>query len=177
MTARDEPKRLVAYLVGDTEGLRAYLAATLPDYMVPSAFVTLDAFPLSPNGKLDRAALPAPTVGAAPKDFVAPRTDAERKVAEAWQDVLGVPLVGAHDDFFALGGDSIRAVRALARLGGLPVHAMFEHRTVAALATALPENAPIPRSRATARYHSPPPNGGCSPSTAPPSRTPAWACG
>ncbi len=142
---RDEPKRLVAYVVGETTGLREYLAGTLPDYLVPSAFVALDAFPLTPNGKLDRAALPAPVVGDVPEGFVAPRTDDERRVAEVWADVLGVSPVGANDDFFALGGDSILAVRALGRLGGLPVRAMFEHRTVAALALALPTREPIPR--------------------------------
>ncbi|MBY8849756.1 amino acid adenylation domain-containing protein, partial [Saccharothrix sp. MB29] len=148
VVARDEPKRLVAYVVGrGTDGLREHLAATLPDYMVPSAFVALDAFPLSPNGKLDRAALPAPVVGEVPEGFVEPRTPAEHRVAGVWSDVLGTPLVGALDDFFALGGDSILAVRALARLGGLPVRTMFEHRTVAALAEVLPEHegAPIPR--------------------------------
>ncbi|MBB5954029.1 amino acid adenylation domain-containing protein/non-ribosomal peptide synthase protein (TIGR01720 family) [Saccharothrix tamanrassetensis] len=145
VVARDEPKRLVAYVVGGTDGLREHLSGTLPDYMVPSAFVSLDAFPLSPNGKLDRAALPAPVVGDVPEDFVAPRTEDERRVAQVWSDVLGVPHVGAHDDFFALGGDSILAVRALGRLGGLPVRAMFQHRTVAALAEVLPTHQPIPR--------------------------------
>ncbi|WP_407690800.1 amino acid adenylation domain-containing protein [Saccharothrix syringae] len=146
VVARDEPKRLVAYVVGDTAGLREHVAATLPDYMVPSAFVALEALPLSPNGKLDRAALPAPVVGEVPADHVEPRTPAERRVAEVWSDVLGVPVVGAHDDFFALGGDSILAVRALARLGGLPVRAVFDHPTVAGLAGVLPERdgAPAP---------------------------------
>ncbi|WP_425564008.1 amino acid adenylation domain-containing protein [Saccharothrix xinjiangensis] len=153
VVARDEPKRLVAYVVGATEGLREHLAASLPDYLVPSAFVALDAFPMSPNGKLDRGALPAPVVGEAPaghpgRGHAEPRTPAERRVAEVWSEVLGVPLVGAHDDFFALGGDSILAVRALSRLGGLPVRAMFDHRTVAELARALPVDrcAPIPRA-------------------------------
>ena len=145
--ARGEPKRLVAYVVGETEGLREGLAARLPDYLVPSAFVPMEAFPLTPNGKLDRDALPEPVVGDAPEDHVEPRTAAEHRVAAVWSDVLGVPRVGAHDDFFALGGDSILAVRALARLGGLPVRAMFEHRTVAALAEVLPaeDGTPIPR--------------------------------
>ncbi|MEU4805249.1 amino acid adenylation domain-containing protein [Actinosynnema sp. NPDC023587] len=142
---RDEPKRLVAYVVGAVDGLREGLAATLPDYMVPAAFVELDAFPLTPNGKLDRAALPAPVVGELPEDFVAPRTEEERRVARVWAEVLGVAHVGARDDFFALGGDSILAVRALGRLGGLPVRAMFEHRTVEALALELPVHEPIPR--------------------------------
>ncbi|NUT51681.1 MAG: amino acid adenylation domain-containing protein, partial [Saccharothrix sp.] len=152
VVARGEPKRLVAYVVGGTAGLRERLAATLPDYLVPSAFVPLEAFPLTPNGKLDRDALPDPVVGEVPEGHVEPRTPAERRVAEVWSDVLGVPRVGAHDDFFALGGDSILAVRALSRLGGLPVRAMFDHRTVAALAGALRDQdegrwdaAPIPR--------------------------------
>ncbi|WP_033442423.1 non-ribosomal peptide synthetase [Saccharothrix sp. NRRL B-16314] len=144
VVARDEPKRLVAYVVGATAGLRDHLAARLPDYLVPSAFVELDAFPLTPNGKLDRAALPAPVVGTAPEGHVEPRTPAERRVADVWSDVLGVPRVGALDDFFALGGDSILAVRALSRLGGLPVRAMFDHRTVAALAEALPDGTARP---------------------------------
>ncbi|ROP36112.1 non-ribosomal peptide synthase protein (TIGR01720 family)/amino acid adenylation domain-containing protein [Saccharothrix texasensis] len=145
--ARGEPKRLVAYVVGTAEGLREHLVSRLPDYLVPSAFVPLEAFPLTPNGKLDRDALPEPVVGDVPDDHVEPRTDAERRVADVWSDVLGAPRVGAHDDFFALGGDSILAVRALSRLGGLPVRAMFSHRTVAALAEALPDQdgTPIPR--------------------------------
>ncbi|KOX18393.1 hypothetical protein ADK67_36955 [Saccharothrix sp. NRRL B-16348] len=148
VVARGEPKRLVAYVIGETAGLRERLVARLPDYLVPSAFVALAAFPLTPNGKLDRDALPEPVVGDVPADHVEPRTAAERRVAEVWSGVLGVPRVGAHDDFFALGGDSILAVRALSRLGGLPVRAMFDHRTVAALAEALPDEdgAPIPRA-------------------------------
>ncbi|WP_367127293.1 amino acid adenylation domain-containing protein [Saccharothrix sp. HUAS TT1] len=167
--ARGEPKRLVAYVVGGTAGLREHLAASLPDYLVPSAFVALDAFPLTPNGKLDRDALPEPVVGDLPEGYVEPRTEAERRVAEAWSEVLGVPRVGAHDDFFALGGDSILAVRALSRLGGLPVRAMFDHRTVAALAEAVlghdrgedrtpirraPRGAPLPLSSAQRRLFS-----------------------
>ncbi|MGW4109866.1 amino acid adenylation domain-containing protein [Actinosynnema sp. NPDC004786] len=158
VVARGEPKRLVAYVVGepaladDVARLRAALAARLPDYLVPSAFVALGAFPLTPNGKLDRDALPEPVIGDVPEGFVEPRTDGERRVAAVWSDVLGVPNVGAHDDFFALGGDSILAVRALSRLGGLPVRALFDHRTVAALAGHLdgpaegrPDATPIPR--------------------------------
>ncbi|MFE9746689.1 amino acid adenylation domain-containing protein [Saccharothrix saharensis] len=148
VVARGEPKRLVAYVVGETGGLRERLAGRLPDYLVPSAFVALEAFPLTPNGKLDRDALPEPVIGdVVPEDHVEPRTPAEQRVAGVWSEVLGVPRVGAHDDFFALGGDSILAVRALSRLGGLPVRAMFDHRTVATLAAALPDrdSAPIPR--------------------------------
>ncbi|WP_373293242.1 amino acid adenylation domain-containing protein, partial [Saccharothrix coeruleofusca] len=152
VVARDDhggPKRLVAYVVGDTTGLREHLAASLPGYLVPSAFVALESFPLSPNGKLDRAALPAPVFGdAEPEGYVAPRTDAEREVARVWSEVLGVPLVGAEDDFFALGGDSVLAARVVARLGrGLPARALFDARTVSALARLKPTDAaPLPRA-------------------------------
>jgi len=121
----DEPghKRLVAYLVPvgdgeapDTPALRRFLAETLPDYMVPSAFVTLDALPLSPNGKLDRKALPAPDLGAGVAGaYVAPRTEAEAVLAGIWAEVLGVDGVGVEDNFFELGGDSILSLRIVSR--------------------------------------------------------------
>ncbi|HKN95691.1 MAG TPA: amino acid adenylation domain-containing protein [Pseudonocardiaceae bacterium] len=109
----DQPgvKRLVAYVVTDVghDELRTFLARSLPDYLVPSAFVVLDRLPLSGNGKLDRNALPAPE--AAPTgDHVEPATDTERVLARLWADVLGVERVGATDDFYALGGDSIRSL-------------------------------------------------------------------
>jgi acyl carrier protein len=84
--------------------------------MVPSAFVVLDALPLSPNGKLDRRALPAPDPGAAAAGaYVAPRTDAEATLAGIWAEVLGVERVGVEDNFFELGGDSIRSLRIASR--------------------------------------------------------------
>ncbi|GAA3887063.1 non-ribosomal peptide synthetase [Saccharothrix violaceirubra] len=129
--------RLVAYVVGDvpTEELRAHAARTLPDHMVPSAFVTLDRLPLNANGKLDRAALPAPHRTAA--GFAAPRTEAERLVADVWRDVLGLDEVGAEDNFFALGGDSILSIRVASRLRdrfAVSPRTLFDHPTVAALA-------------------------------------------
>ncbi|WP_285742219.1 non-ribosomal peptide synthetase [Lentzea sp. NBRC 105346] len=140
--AREEQglKRLVAYFVGDATAaeLRELVAGRLPDYMVPAAFVALEAFPLSPNGKLDRKALPAPVVGTETPGYVAPRTAAERTVAAAWSEVLGIATIGADDDFFRLGGDSVLAVKALSTLG-LPLRAIFDHRTVAELAAVLPE--------------------------------------
>ena len=121
-------KRLVAYVVGDEATIsmgriRAHLKETLPEYMVPSAIVTLRSLPLTPNGKLDRRALPAPDQ-ARPEleeEFVMPATDAERILAEIWTRVLGVEQVGVHDNFFALGGDSIRSlqVRSQAEQQGL----------------------------------------------------------
>ncbi|MFD0185305.1 amino acid adenylation domain-containing protein, partial [Streptomyces sp. NPDC127133] len=140
---RPGDKRLVGYVVGSTapEELRAHLARTLPEYMVPSAFVTLDALPLTPNGKLDRKALPAPDFTGVVSGL-APRTAHEETLCALFAEVLGVPEVGVDDSFFALGGDSIVAVRLVgrARRAGLRVAVkdVFAHRTVAALAEALP---------------------------------------
>ncbi|MFI8835437.1 non-ribosomal peptide synthase/polyketide synthase [Streptomyces afghaniensis] len=138
---RDE--RLVAYLVLDgelpsTAELRAFVAGALPEYMVPAAFVELERIPLTVNGKLDRRALPEPGGSAfAESAFVAPRTPTEERVAEVWQEVLGVERVGVEDGFFELGGDSIRAVALVGALRAagfdVAVRDVFEHRTVAGL--------------------------------------------
>ncbi|MBV9772320.1 MAG: amino acid adenylation domain-containing protein, partial [Gemmatimonadetes bacterium] len=145
----DEPgvRRLVAYLVmaaaegePDVAGVRAALAARLPDYMVPAAFVLLDAFPLTAHGKVDRRALPAPDGArlAAASAYVAPRGPVEAALARVWAETLGVERVGAHDNYFALGGDSMRALQALAlaRARGVPfsLQDLFRHQTVAELA-------------------------------------------
>ncbi|MEV0227824.1 condensation domain-containing protein, partial [Streptomyces sp. NPDC050704] len=140
-------KRLVAYLVPAGEQppalgeLRGHLAAQLPEYMVPSAFVALDALPLTTNGKLDKRALPAPgqdTALTGDQTYVAPRTVAEQRIADAVADVLGLDRVGVEDSFFDLGGDSIRAlslVGALREAGfDLAVRDVLENLTVAALA-------------------------------------------
>jgi acyl-coenzyme A synthetase/AMP-(fatty) acid ligase/acyl carrier protein len=120
----DQPgaKRLVAYLVPATDTtptsgqLRELLARSLPDYMVPSAFVTLDELPLSPNGKLDRRALRVPdhttTIG---QRYVAPRTGTEQALVEIWADALDVKQVGVEDNFFQLGGDSLRSLQVTSR--------------------------------------------------------------
>ncbi|WP_327351860.1 non-ribosomal peptide synthetase [Streptomyces sp. NBC_01304] len=152
VTARDDAPggtRLVAYLTADgavgsqpdTAELRALAAESLPDYMVPSAFVVLDAFPLTPNGKVDRQALPAPdraqtTAGV----FVAPRTETEEQLAEIWRDVLSVERVGVTDPFLDLGGTSISALRVIMRLPDItdvevPVAALFEGGTIEKLAS------------------------------------------
>ncbi|HEY0640462.1 MAG TPA: amino acid adenylation domain-containing protein, partial [Pseudonocardiaceae bacterium] len=136
-------RRLVAYLVGEPPAdLREALGRTLPDHMVPAAFVTLDALPLTLSGKLDRRALPAPDLTEAREDHVAPRTDAERVVAGVWSEVLGVHPIGAHDNFFAVGGDSILSIKVTSRLRGafgvpLSPRAVFQHPTVAGLAAAV----------------------------------------
>ncbi|MGW2515409.1 condensation domain-containing protein, partial [Streptomyces scopuliridis] len=139
-------KRLVAYVVADgqldVEAARAHVAATLPEYMVPSAFVVLDELPLTVNGKVDRRALPAPELDTA-GEYVAPRTEAERVLAGIWAEVLGVERVGAHDDFFELGGDSISSLKVVSRIraalgAGLSPRVLFDHPTVAGLAETVP---------------------------------------
>ncbi|MER5704608.1 amino acid adenylation domain-containing protein [Micromonospora sp. NPDC002296] len=137
-------KRLTGYVVGDAEhaALKAALKETLPEYMVPTAFVTLDALPLSPNGKLDRRALPAPVVTReASVVLVEPRDDTERLLAGIWSEVLGVDTLGIDDDFFDLGGHSMLATQVVAKIrkaehGGRPVGVMdlFQQRTIRELA-------------------------------------------
>ncbi|GAA4658127.1 hypothetical protein GCM10023347_06560 [Streptomyces chumphonensis] len=134
-------RALVGYAAGrvrDTEELAAWCRTQLPGYMVPAAFVLLDALPRTVQGKLDAAALPAPAPRPAAA-FVAPRTPTEVVTAQIWAEVLGVPEVGVHDDFFALGGHSLRAVAAASRLRTafdcpLQVRDLFEHPTVERLA-------------------------------------------
>jgi acyl-coenzyme A synthetase/AMP-(fatty) acid ligase len=120
---RPGDKRLVAYLCakpGSEPGvaeLRAELSKQLPDYMVPSAFVTLEDFPLTVNGKLDRKALPAPEADAfAAQTYEAPVGAVETAIAAIWCELLGLERVGRHDNFFELGGHSLLAVRLLARM-------------------------------------------------------------
>ncbi|MFI7115886.1 amino acid adenylation domain-containing protein [Amycolatopsis sp. NPDC049868] len=129
---------LVGYVVGSTEGAAEALRKTLPEYLVPTRFVTLDALPMAASGKLDRAALPDPEPGEAP-EYVAPRTAAEELVAEVLGELLGIDDLGAHDDFFARGGNSLLAIRAMARLRkqievDIPVRGLFTLTTVAGLA-------------------------------------------
>jgi hypothetical protein len=138
--------RLVAYLVAGKEAaapaaeLAGFLKARLPEYMVPAAFVVLDALPLTPNGKLDRAALPAPSWGGGAGG--APRTPLEELVAAIWAEVLGREDVGIDDDFFALGGHSLLATQLVARLHDavpveLPLRALFDAPTPAGVAATL----------------------------------------
>ncbi|GAA1227071.1 hypothetical protein GCM10009665_16980 [Kitasatospora nipponensis] len=140
---------LVGYLVpADGTGaprieeLRELLARALPHYMVPAAFVVLDRLPLTVTGKIDRRSLPAPEAGGRQRAHHAPHSDAERLVAAAWCEVLGLERVGAHEDFFELGGHSLLATRIALRLRtstgrDVPVRALFDRPTVAALAAAL----------------------------------------
>ncbi|MGA4844527.1 amino acid adenylation domain-containing protein [Streptomyces sp. G45] len=152
-------RRLVAYVVHAGEGavgddgaggigdvdvlagasaaeLRTFVAARLPDYMVPSAFVALDRLPLGPTGKLDRSALPEPEFLG--ETYREPRTEAEEIITAAYADVLGVERVGADDDFFTVGGDSLRSIQVVARARArgleLTTREIFECRTAARLA-------------------------------------------
>ncbi|HLL46628.1 MAG TPA: amino acid adenylation domain-containing protein, partial [Longimicrobiaceae bacterium] len=139
----DEPgeQRLVAYVVGeaDADALREHLRHSLPEYMVPTAFVALDRLPLTPNGKLDVKALPAPEYGPGDERYTRPRTPTEEVLAGIWAGVLRLETVGRDDDFFELGGHSLLATRVVSRARDvfgieLPVRAVFEGPTVARLA-------------------------------------------
>ncbi|MFP2897315.1 phosphopantetheine-binding protein, partial [Corallococcus sp. 4LFB] len=113
--------------------------------MVPSAVVVLPALPLTTNGKVDRKALPAPDLaGSDPREYVAPRTPTEQRLAELWQELLGVKRVGAHDHFFDLGGHSLLATQALSRIRQaftveLPLRRLFESPTLDAVARLIDE--------------------------------------
>ncbi len=143
-------KRLVAYIgphqrqVIENKELRHFLTERLPDYMVPSAFVTLKALPLTPNGKIDRRALSQLSVSHdhSTEQFVAPSTPEQELLAGIWADVLGVPRVGVFDNFFELGGHSLLATQVISRIRDtfsveLPLRVLFESPTVAALAEQL----------------------------------------
>ncbi len=160
--AGDRPgdKRLAAYIVAaetsaSSSGppgapgageLRELLRRTLPDYMVPAAFVFLPALPLTANGKVDRQALPRPgnEPPAERRGYVAPSTEVEKVLAAICGDALGVEKLGIHDDFFELGGDSLMAVRAIFRIRKavgveLPVRSFFDAPTLAGLAALVEE--------------------------------------
>lgn len=142
-------KQLVAYYIlhDDAEDiasheLRSFLKRTLPEYMIPSAFITLKTWPLTPNGKLDRRALPVPgTYQERPSgEYIAPRTPVEQQLADIWADVLHRDQVSIHDNFFDLGGDSILSIQIVARANQAGLHLnpnhLFQHQTIAELAIA-----------------------------------------
>jgi amino acid adenylation domain-containing protein len=146
LVREDRPgdRRLVAYVVPEDAAdfaagrLRSRLAAALPDFMMPAAFVAIDRFPFTPNGKLDRAALPAPDY-AAETVTKGPRDPREEFLCELFADVLGVPSVGIHDNFFQIGGHSLLAMRLISRVRAalrvdLKIAALFRHATVAEFA-------------------------------------------
>jgi amino acid adenylation domain-containing protein len=150
MVREDQPgdRRLVAYVVAEglpapaPGELRAFLKQRLPAYMLPAAFVPLASLPLTPSGKLDRRALPAPEERQAAAEWVAPRGPAEEALAAIWSGLLKVERVGAHDDFFELGGHSLLGMQVISRIRdafgvSLPLQALFEAPTVAGLAAAV----------------------------------------
>jgi amino acid adenylation domain-containing protein len=138
-------KRLVAYVVGKGEApaasdLKEHLASRLPSYMLPAAFVTLEALPLTENGKVDRKALPAPERTGLEAEYVAPRTPTEEKLARIWAEVLKVERVGVHDNFFELGGHSLLATQVVSRINqkfnlSVPLRVIFEESTLAGIAS------------------------------------------
>jgi thioesterase domain-containing protein/acyl carrier protein len=143
-------KQLVAYAIlhgndmPSAEDVKDFLKLSLPEYMVPGQIVFLDSFPLTQNGKLDRRALPAPTHGniSAAHEFVAPRTETEKKVAAIWAELLNVEQIGIHDDFFDLGGNSLLAIKALSRIrkefdADLPLATLLQAPTVVQLGALL----------------------------------------
>ncbi len=172
-------KRLVGYYATNTgesepdpiraEDLRARLSANLPDYMVPAAFVPLESFPLTPNGKLDRKALPAPEAGAfATRNYEPPQGEIEIKLAAIWADVLNLERVGRHDSFFDLGGHSLMVVQVVTRARqalsrAIEMRDLFAHPELADLAhtignaahAVLQPIARIERKRPPARVESP----------------------
>ncbi|MDQ0377608.1 non-ribosomal peptide synthetase [Amycolatopsis thermophila] len=162
VVARPERQQLIGYVVAkpgtDAATIRRQLGATLPEHLVPSVVTFLDELPLSPNGKLDRKALPEPGATTAAEE---PETGRERALAALFADLLGVPRVGRHDDFFSLGGHSLLVTRLVGRIRDdlgidIAIGTVFDAPTVARLATALdggtrrrPALTPMPRPRRT----------------------------
>jgi len=148
MVREDEPgvKRLVGYIVPNAmpgpnpSDLKNFLKAKLPEYMIPAVFMNLEALPLTPNAKIDRKALPKPEITRSDLEaaFVAPRNEAEEKLAAIWKQLLGIDRVGVNDNFFELGGDSILTIQVIAKAkqAGLQLtpKQLFQYPTIAGLA-------------------------------------------
>ena len=151
-------KRLVAYVVSEaqeegalskelSEQLQQHLAQQLPNYMIPSTFVVLEKFPLTPNGKVDRKALPEPDFSDQQAIYIAPNTELEKTLCDLWQEVLGVERVGLNDNFFRLGGHSLLATRLVSRINdrlktNLSLKSLFTCATLAQLAVVVSELKP-----------------------------------
>ena len=149
-------RQLVAYVVttdgqpAEAEQIRTALGKELPDYMVPATIIAMERFPLSPNGKLDRKALPAPEAPASGSVYTAPESPLEKQLATMWAELLGAERVGIHDDFFALGGHSLVAMQLVSRIMTamqveLPLDALFNAPTIAGLARQIDEHATKPQ--------------------------------
>ena len=144
-------KQLVAYVQCaqpdsfDTTAATSALGIELPDYMMPAAFVALSEFPLTPNGKLDRKALPAPESQGATTEYVSPRDETEEQLAAMWSELLGVDKIGIHDDFFSLGGHSLIAMQVVSKVMQsmgvqLPLESLFESPTIEGLAQSVKQS-------------------------------------
>ncbi|MEQ8172637.1 MAG: SDR family oxidoreductase, partial [Candidatus Eremiobacterota bacterium] len=134
-------KTLCAYIVSDTvidtETLRKFLKKTLPEYMVPSYFIRLDKIPLTPNGKVDKRSLPAPDTAADRKEIKLPKNEAEEKIVRAWEKILEVSNISVRDNFFTLGGHSLKAVALVAELQKdfeIQLNDVFKYQTVEEMA-------------------------------------------
>jgi amino acid adenylation domain-containing protein len=151
-------KRVVAYLISkpgvvfERDELRRFLSEKLPDYLIPSAFVLMDEWPLTPSGKIDRSALPKPEMpkGHRTRNSEQPRALTEEMLAGIWAEVLGVESVGVNDNFFELGGHSLLATQVISRLREtfgieFPLRKLFEHPTVESLASSLRRTIGVPR--------------------------------
>ncbi|RII13391.1 Chondramide synthase cmdD [Streptomyces sp. YIM 130001] len=163
----NDPRRAIRERL-TVAGLREHLHRTLPDYMVPASLMVVDQWPIGPNGKLDRAALPSPSSlrPALATGYVAPRDDTERIITRMWQEALGLDRIGVHDDFFSLGGHSLLAVQIVGRIQDafaceLPLGVLLRAPTIAAVGTWItqhsgsraPRLAPI--ARAARRHRGP----------------------
>jgi aryl carrier-like protein len=147
--------KLVAYFVvkeeesSENSELRAFFSEQLPAYMIPSFFVKMDAFPLTPNGKIDRNALPIPTDIIQTSVEDTPRNEEEQLLVKIWQNVLELEQIGIHDNFFDLGGASIQSIQVVAKANmygyRIGVENIFEHQTVAELATFIQEELQKPQ--------------------------------
>jgi amino acid adenylation domain-containing protein len=141
--SKDGNPYLCAYYVGEEElevtALRAHLGENLPNYMIPSYFVKMDAFPLTANSKLAKSKLPVPNIATSEESYVAPQTEAETKMVAVWEDVLQVSQIGIKDNYFILGGDSLKAIALIASINNvldasLIIADLYSHQTVEELA-------------------------------------------
>jgi amino acid adenylation domain-containing protein len=135
-------KRLIGYVVPqgtfDKQGIQNYLSTKLPEYMVPALWVELEKLPLTPNGKIDKKALPDPELTDRAAEYIAPRNETEEKLAEIWQELLGLERIGINDNFFELGGHSLLAMRAVSLirrdlLVSIPIHMLFRFTSISDL--------------------------------------------
>ena len=142
---KEGQKYLVAYYViakdkkdPEIDDLKNYLSETLPDYMVPAAFMKLDEMPLTPNGKINRRALPEPDMSLMGEEYVAPENEIEKKLAEIWCDILKLDKIGIHDNFFSMGGDSIISIQLVSKARNSDIYFtpkdLFQNPTIAQLA-------------------------------------------